>query len=550
MRIFLYLLRSAAGVLLVVSVAALLYGGLNAGLIAMVHAALSDPKRIGLMHALGFAALVIGRLATGYLSEMTLLRYAQRSMAELRRSLIRKLLAVPLRRFELAGTARVYASLTDDVAMVNGALFALPGFIVALAMLAGGAAYLLYLSPLPLLWIGLLALLGTAAYRIAARSARAYFERARDDQDRLYALFRALTEGSKELKLNAKRRAAFMQGEVQPGTESLVENMIAAHNRYFAARATSSLFFFLLVGLLLFLLPIWQEQSAHVLSGYLLTCLFLMGPFNTAARIGPVFSQGAIALDRIEKLGLSLDDEPTEAAADPSAATAVWKRIEIAAVTLAYRQNDGDTGFVLGPVDLALSPGELLFITGGNGSGKSTLAKLIAGLYQPDAGEIRLDGKPIDDADRDAYRQLFSALFSDFFLFDSLLGLEAPDLDGRAAGFLQLLRLDHKVTVSSGALSCTDLSQGQRKRLALLTALLEDRPVYLFDEWAADQDPEFKSIFYSQLVPALVRQGKTAIVITHDDRYFHLADRLLVMEEGRVARVEERAGDGRCSGTP
>ena len=531
------------------STAALLFGALNAALIALVHAALGHPEQIGLLHALGFAALVLGRLGAGYLSEMTLLRYAQRSVAELRQSLIRKLLAVPLRHFERAGTARVYASLTDDVGMVNSALFALPGFVVALAMLAGGTAYLLYLSPLPLLWLGWLALLGTAAYRVTARRARTYFERARDDHDQLYGLFRALTEGTKELKLNASRRAAFVQGEVKRATESFMRHTVAAHNRYFAARVTSNLFFFLLLGLLLFLLPTWQEQSAHVLSGYVLTCLFLMGPFSNAARIGPVFSQGAIALERIEKLGLRLEDEPAEAPADPGTRTATWKRIELEGVTLTYRAADGDPGFVLGPVDLNLSPGELLFITGGNGSGKSTLAKLLTGLYQPDEGEVRLDGKPIEDDNRDAYRQLFSALFSDFYLFDSLLGLKAPDLDQRAADYLQQLRLEHKVTVSAGALSCTDLSQGQRKRLALLTALLEDRPIYLFDEWAADQDPEFKNVFYNQLVPSLIRRGKTAIVITHDDRYFRLADRLLVMEEGRIVTPWSPGGPrGRARG--
>lgn len=541
MKIVTYLLRSAAGALLVASAAALIFGALNGVLIALVHSAVSDPEGIGLPYALAFVGLVLGRLAAGYLSEMTLLRHAQRWMAELRQSLIRKLLAVPLRSFELVGPARVFASLTDDVAAVNSALFSLPGFIVSLAMLAGGAAYLLYLSWLPLLLLVLLALAGTATYRVTARSARAFFERARDDHDRLYALFRALTEGTKELKLHSNRRAAFVQGEVRRTTESLMRHTVTAHTRYFAARASSNLFFFLLVGLVLFLVPLWHGQSSHVLSGYVLTCLFLMGPFSNVARIGPVFSQGAIALDRIEKLGLSLDAEPPEEPAPPGAGPVAWKRIELRGVTLAYRQEDAEPGFVLGPVDLVLGPGELLFVTGGNGSGKSTLAKVLTGLYQPDSGEVLLDGEGIDDDNRDRFRQLFSALFSDFYLFSSLLGLETPDLDRRATGYLEQLRLDHKVRVSSGVISSTDLSQGQRKRLALLTAMLEDRPIYLFDEWAADQDPEFKEIFYHRLVPALVEQGKTAIVITHDDRYFHLADRLLVMEEGRM---EER-GSGK-----
>ncbi|MCB1035646.1 MAG: cyclic peptide export ABC transporter, partial [Acidobacteria bacterium] len=81
----------------------------------------------------------------------------------------------------------------------------------------------------------------------------------------------------------------------------------------------------------------------------------------------------------------------------------------------------------------------------------------------------------------------------------------------------------------------------QRKRLALVTALLEDRPVYLFDEWAADQDPEFKEVFYHQLLPELKARGKTAIVISHDDRYYDVADRVVKLDTGRVVSDHRKA---------
>ena len=64
---------------------------------------------------------------------------------------------------------------------------------------------------------------------------------------------------------------------------------------------------------------------------------------------------------------------------------------------------------------------------------------------------------------------------------------------------------------------------------------------YDFDEWAADQDPEFRRYFYDVLLPGLKAEGRTLIVVTHDDRYFHVADQVVFMEEGRVVRVEERA---------
>jgi putative ATP-binding cassette transporter len=183
---------------------------------------------------------------------------------------------------------------------------------------------------------------------------------------------------------------------------------------------------------------------------------------------------------------------------------------------------------------LTLRPGELLFIIGGNGSGKSTLAKLITGLYIPETGEIQLDGKLINQQNREWYRQHFSVVFSDFYLFERLLGFDNADLDRQAQEYLKQLQLDHKVKVEQGRLSTTALSQGQQKRLALLTAYLEDRPIYLFDEWAADQDPLFKEIFYTQFLPQLRDRGKTVLVISHDDHYFYLADHMIKLDYGMV----------------
>jgi putative ATP-binding cassette transporter len=183
---------------------------------------------------------------------------------------------------------------------------------------------------------------------------------------------------------------------------------------------------------------------------------------------------------------------------------------------------------------LTFDPGEVVFLVGGNGSGKSTLGKILTGLYPPEKGEIRLNGRPVTDENRDNYRQLFSSVFSDFYLFENLLGLRAEGLDERARGFLTQLHLEHKVKVRAGQLSTIDLSQGQRKRLALLTAYLEDRPFYFFDEWASDQDPQFKDLFYRELVPELRARGKTIVVITHDDRYFPLADRVIKLDYGQL----------------
>jgi putative ATP-binding cassette transporter len=205
----------------------------------------------------------------------------------------------------------------------------------------------------------------------------------------------------------------------------------------------------------------------------------------------------------------------------------------------------------LGPINLTLRPGELVFIIGGNGSGKSTFVKLLTGLYPPDSGEITVNGRPLNESVREDYRQQFSAVFSDFYLFDTLAGLGGHDLDQKAQSYLRLLGLDDKVHVEHGVLSTTALSQGQRRRLALLAAYLEDRPVYVFDEWAADQDPVYRQIFYSKFLPELKALGKTVVVITHDDRYFYLGDRVIKLEYGKIVDapppIEPRSA-GRLAG--
>jgi len=173
-------------------------------------------------------------------------------------------------------------------------------------------------------------------------------------------------------------------------------------------------------------------------------------------------------------------------------------------------------------------------MAGGNGSGKTTFAKLLTGLYVPENGEIRVDGRNLTEATRESYRQHFSVIFSDFYVFESLMGLESPDLDEQARSYLDQLQLSHKVKVENGKFSTTALSQGQRKRLALLTTYLEDRSFYVFDEWAADQDPLFKDIFYNDLLGGLKARGKTVLVITHDNSYYHLADRIIKLENGQL----------------
>jgi putative ATP-binding cassette transporter len=369
---------------------------------------------------------------------------------------------------------------------------------------------------------------------------RIYVRRGRDQQDTLMKNLRAMIEGVKQLKTHHDRHQEFVNRVLEGSNAAVRESQFIGFSLLDVATVWGRLAFFIAIGLLLFLWPRIRDVDAPTLTGYTLTILFLMSPLETIIGYMPLMGRAGVAVDKIRRLGLLLgEQEPGTGDVRPIRS---WQLLELEGVTHTYRQDRGDDDFLLGPIDLSLRPGEIVFVIGGNGSGKTTLAKLVTGLYAPLDGEIRLDGELITSQNRESYRQLFAVVFDDAVIFESLLGLGSRDLDERARRYLERLRLDHAVSVANGVFSTTDLSRGQRKRLALLTAYLEDRPIYVFDEWAADQDPVFKNVFYCHLVPELKRRGKAVLAITHDDRYFGVADRVIKLDAGKtVAHAQQDA---------
>jgi putative pyoverdin transport system ATP-binding/permease protein len=535
MTLLKFIFKTCRGMMIVTTVTALLSGACNAGLVALVNTALTRGHAAPRVLIWAFIGLGLGKLATNFISQVVLASFSQRAIAQLRRDLIRKILGVPLRNLEDIGSARILVALTDDVFNITQALLAIPLVSVNLAILLGGAAYLGWLSWQILIAVMGLIFLGAAGYRLVVASAFRCLSLAREEEDKLFGYFRALTEGIKELKLHRDRRGAFFGGNIQSTTDLYQRYNVKAEARFIAAQTWNHLLYFALIGLVLFLVPTVTDVSKETITGYVIATLYLMGPLAGVMTSISLFGRAEVALQKVQKLGLSLAQRSCEHCAfDSIEQQNTFERLELKGVTHSYHREQDDSHFVLGPIHLTFRRGELVFLVGGNGSGKSTLAKILAGLYPPETGEIRLDGELITDANRDDYRQIFSAVFSDFYLFENLLGLKNTNLDEQAEAYLEQLHLNHKVKVNNGVLSTTAVSQGQRKRLALLTAYLEDRPFYLFDEWAADQDPYFKNVFYTQLLPELKTRGKTVLVISHDDRYFNVADRIIKLDYGKL----------------
>lgn len=534
MNLIYFLLRSSWGMVAIAVVTGFLSGSSSAALIALIGHTVSRSTNESLVPIVwSFVGLALVALTTSIISQIVLIRLSQDAVLQLRMRLSRQILASELRHLEQVGTPRLLATLTEDVQAVTNAVQWLPFLCIDIAIVIGCLVYITWLYwTVSLLVFGLLGVAMGSCYWLLKRGRR-LLALAREEQDLLFARFGTLTAGIKELKLHYQRRQVFLSEELQSTAASFRRHNIQGLNCFAASASWGKLLFFFAVGFVLFALPKLNAISPQALSGYILTFAYLMMPMDSIVKDLPVLSRASVALEKIESLGLSLASR-AEASTMPSAIASSWQSLELKNVTYPYQKEQEDDNFTLGPVNLTLYPAELVFIVGGNGSGKSTLAKLLVGLYHPQTGEIWLDGQLINQQNGEWYRQHFSAVFSDFYLFERLLGLENPDLDTQAQYYLKQLQLERKVRIENGKLSTTALSQGQRKRLALLAAYLEERPIYLFDEWAADQDPSFKDIFYTQFLPELRNRGKTVLVISHDDHYFYLADRVVKLNYGQV----------------
>ena len=537
MKMITFLLRRSRKVVVFAIATGVVSGACSTGLLALITALLGHTvSRSTLLIAfLGLCVLV---LLTRVVSELLLTFLGQETIFQLRLDLSRRVLEVPLRRLEELGPHRVLATLTEDIPTITQVVSLIPNLAVNLAIVVGCLIYLGLLSVKVFAGVVLLMALGVVGYQLPLGRAVAHMVGARKVNDDLYGHFRTLTQGIKELKLHRLRREGFLVDELTATARSFRDENIRGMRIYTIAASWGQVFVFVVIGLLLFVLPEMERLPPAVLTGYVLTVLYLMTPLQVLMNSAQNFGRAGAAMDRIDAMGVELAANSAQESRETALPGGSPRLIELQGITHSYRREGEEGEFVLGPIDLTISPGELLLIAGGNGSGKTTLAKLLVGLYAPASGRILCDGREVVEENRDAYRQSFSVVFSDFHLFTTLLGIEGEEIDARAHGYLQTLQLQHKVEVKGGQLSTLDLSQGQRKRLALLTAYLEDRPVYLFDEWAADQDPFFKEIFYRQLLPELKRRGKAVIVISHDDRYYDVADRVLKLESGRIVSVE------------
>ncbi|MCS3461124.1 multidrug ABC transporter permease/ATP-binding protein [Aeromonas sp. BIGb0445] len=510
---------------------------LGIGVIAFINSYLiesvGDPVSV-IFQLLG---LILALMVVTLSSQLALTTLGHHFVYHLRGKLLKQLLDTDVAQVKRIGQGPLLASLSSDIGSITIAFVRLPELIQGTILTLGSAIYLGWLSLGMLLWtalwVGATMLIGW----LLVKRVYSHLGLMRAAEDRLYRDYQAMIEGNKELALNRDRARHLYQQQYEPNALDYRHHIIRADTFHLSAINWSNIMMLGAIGLAFFLANGLGWANTNVAATYALTLLFLRTPLLQAIGALPTLLAAQVAFNKLRSLELA-DHEPEFAvrAVSPQDGQAQWQTLSLKQVVFHHDGQGGRAGFSVGPIDLEIHRGEQLFVIGGNGSGKSTLAMLLTGLYRPVSGEILLDGEPVTD--REAYLGLFSAIFTDYHLFDRLMGPDGEEPDPeRVQQWLHLLQMESKLVLDGAHVTNIQLSQGQRKRVALLLAVAEQRDIMLFDEWAADQDPEFRRIFYRELLPRLNAMGKTVIAISHDDHYFPLADRLLEMRQGQLSEL-------------
>ncbi|WP_345828939.1 multidrug ABC transporter permease/ATP-binding protein [Pantoea sp. BRR-3P] len=508
----------------------LLSAVLGIGLIAYINNELIVAVNTSISVLPSFLGQLFLLMAVTLGSQLALTMLGHHFVWRLRGEFIKRILDTRVERIEQIGNAQLLAGLTSDVRAITIAFVRLPELIQGIIITLGSALYLAWLSPKMLLITSLWLVVTLVGGWLLVSRVYQHMAKLREVEDELYRDFQTIIEGRKELQLNRERAQLIYETVYQENAKSYRHHIVRADTFHLSAVNWSNIMMLGAIGIVFFMANGLGWANTAVAATYSLTLLFLRTPLLAAVGALPTLLSAQVAFRKLNTFELAPYNEAFKALPNVSD----WQTLELRDVCFHY----GERGFQVGPINLTLRRGELVFLIGGNGSGKSTFAMLLTGLYQPQSGSLLLDGKVVDWHNLEAYRKHFSAVFTDVHLFDRLIGHQGqPANPALVQQWLERLKMQDKLKLEGNRVLNLQLSKGQSKRLALLLAAAEERDILLLDEWAADQDPHFRRIFYRELLPWLQASGKTVFAISHDDHYFIHADRLLEMREGQLSEL-------------
>jgi len=467
----------------------------------------------------------------------------------LRKRIAYKIGQAELSTFEKIGAASFYTRLTQDVLSISKVAWDLVATLQSLTIILFMLVYISILSG----WACIAVLIGISMsilnYTSKSKEILDNFAQLSHKETLFFEQFNQILQGFKEIKLNEKKRRAVFERYIKINDDRK-KCKVETYKLYNFAFISSQMFLYSMIGLIIFIIPQYDQEHAGTIIKITAAILFILGPIESVLGAIGNLSMANDGTKNILKLERDLDGilKTQERAIAPSAQTVPLSfshSIELEGLMYEYDTNDPAHAFRVGPMNLTIKKGEVIFITGGNGAGKSTFLKLLTGLYRPKQGRIYIDrnkeagieGTPINATNYNQYGELFGLIFTDFHLFDKLYGVES--VDPRIVNtFLQRMGLSkEKTTYRNGRFSNIKLSSGQKKRLALITSILEDKDLFIFDEVAADLDPDFRDVYYHELLSELKARNKTVLVVSHDKSYWHVADRVLLLKKGQFQEI-------------
>lgn len=444
--------------------------------------------------------------------------------------LVKEILNSRFYNIEKMEDGKIQAALNNDTETVSGIPGLVIGSLTSIITLIICFIYLGSINKYGLLLTIFIILLAVGIYTVVGHSSNKLWEETRNIQNVFFRFVNDLRGGFKELTLNFKRRSDFVQ-DMKKSCSEYRDKQTSASLKFVNVSVVGELLFTIVIGIVAFSFPyIFKNIDVVTVRTFIFVFLYMTGPINGVLNTIPDLLYARVSWRRINDFINEVAEFSTNIRSSYNKVTdKKYISLKLSEVSFTYRTEEKE--FKVGPIDFKFNSGEITFITGGNGSGKTTLAKLLTGLYEPDSGSMYINNKKIHHADLGEY---FSYIFSDFYLFKKIYGVDISNKVNEIDEILELLKIKDKVELVNGEFSTIDLSQGQKKRLALLLSYIEDKEIILFDEWAADQDPEFRRFFYETLIHDLKRKNKCVIAITHDDHYFHLADKVIKMDMGQM----------------
>ncbi|WP_169777873.1 multidrug ABC transporter permease/ATP-binding protein [Campylobacter curvus] len=512
-----------------------IFSGFGIGVLSYINEKLLAAQKFDVMVAVQFIALLLLFLATSVYANISLTNFGHKLIYEIRRHLVKQVLDTPNAQIDAIGKAKIIASLNNDIKTITFAFMTATGLIQGSVFIVASSIYLCYISPKLFVFVAIWIAATMALSAFFMKKIHHYYTLSRRDDDALQQSYNDVVEGHRELTLN-QHRAKLCFDELNEIGMKKRQSMVRADVYHALSDNFTNIMLLGAVGMCVFLCVGLGWASLQTAVTVSLTILFLRGSFISMVASIPTALSAKVSLDKILNLNLA---PFKESFGFTDSFSKQWKSIEFKNVNFSYP----DKNFSLTDVNLRIERGELIFVIGKNGSGKSTFSNILCGLLRPSSGEILVDGVSLNDENLRSYQSNVSAIFSDFYLFSQTLGEGSEFASEKDANdLLKLLEIDKKVQIIEQRLSTTALSQGQRKRLSLLIALLENRSLLVLDEWAADQDPIFKRVFYREILPMLKQNGVTIVAISHDDAYFDVADRIILAKDGTI---RELVGDER-----